>query len=529
MKESIVRQVLLLIFVFVMNMAVIVFVHNYMNRRVEFLQKLTDNELVKVELSYLSHEKLQSIRSLLQDLFLSRSSHELELIEQVINRETDELSAILSVIEHGGVVSHKYEVNFGDNEDIIREFIYENYYPNRISLEVIEIRAKIVELQNFTANFQKLMAIAISNKSRQDVSTQFEYMEVLHYYKRIAPFFDRLMENSYRIYFDAQTEMLKLNQVQEEVEENFSNRLAVALVLIALFIFSLAWVIIRNITEIVRERAASQAALQASHATLEKAVHERTGELQQEIEVRQEAEEEQRKQTEFLKTVIDSLSHPFYVLDVETYEIQMLNKAAYELGPDNASFCYALTHKRSSPCSGDDHPCPVAEVLLTRQPVTMEHIHFDQYGKQIFVEVHGYPIFDADGKLCQMIEYSLDITEKKIAEKKLEENNKNLEKLIGERTMLLEEEIAQREKLQLVVEQNPSSIVITDLEGRIEYVNKQFEKITGYTREEVLGENPRILNSGQTPPEVYADMWETLKREEIWNGEFVNQSKNKQI
>jgi len=529
MKESIVRQVLLLICVFFLNMTIIILVHSYMNRRVEFLQKLTENELVKVELSYLSHEKLQSLRGLFQDLFLSRSSGELELIEQVIDQKTDELSAILGVIEHGGEVSHQYEVNFGGKENITRKFVYKNYYPNRISLEVIEIRAKIVELKNFSTNFQKLMMIAISQKNLQDASSQSEYREVLLYYKRIAPFFDRLMENSYRIYFDAQTEMLKLGKVQDSVEETFSRRVAIAMTLIAFFVFILAWVIIRNITVIIKEREASRAALQASHETLEMAVLERTSELEQEIAVRQDAEAEQRKQAEFLKTVIDSLSHPFYVLDVETYEIQMLNKAAYKLGPENASFCYALTHKRDSPCSGDDHPCPVAEVLLTKQPVTMEHIHFDQYGNQIFVEVHGYPIFDGDGKLCQMIEYSLDITEKKIAEMKLEENNKNLEKLIGKRTRLLEEEIVQREKLQLVVEQNPSSIVITDLEGKIEYVNKQFEKVTGYTRSEVLGENPRILNSGQTPSEVYVDMWETLKREEVWNGEFVNQSKDKQI
>jgi len=437
------------------------------------------------------------------------------------------------VIEYGGTISHKYEVNFDNKENVIREFVYKNYYPNRINLEVIEIRAKIVELQEYTADFKQLMATAISYGSLQEGSQEAwkksGSRDVVLSYKRIAPFFDRLLESSYRIYFDAQEEMLKLGQVQDTVEETFARRLVWAMALISLFIFILAWVIIRNITGIIRERAAIQAALQASNENLEQSVLERTRELEQEIVVRQKTEEEQRKQAEFLKTVIDSFGHPFYVLDVETYAIQMLNKAAYELGPENTSFCYALTHKRTTPCSGKEHPCPVAEVLATNKPVTMEHIHCDHDGKQIFVEVHGYPIFDGDGKVSQMIEYCLDITEKKIAEVKLEESNKNLEELIRKRTRRLEEEIVQREKLQLVVEQNPSSIVITDLEGNIEYVNKQFEKVTGYTKEEVLGKNPRMLNSGLTPPETYVDMWETLKREEIWNGEFVNQSKSKEI
>ena len=206
----------------------------------------------------------------------------------------------------------------------------------------------------------------------------------------------------------------------------------------------------------------------------------------------------------------------------------MLNKAACELGSDNISFCYALTHKRTDPCDGKGHPCPISELKRTKKAVTMEHVHYGRNGQKIYVEVHGYPIFDADGKLCQMIEYSLDITEKKLAEVALAETNRNLEEVVQSRTRRLKEEVLQREKLQLVVEQNPNTIVITDLDGTIEYVNKQFEIVTGYTKEEALGKNPRILNSGLTPPETYEDMWETLGKGEIWNGEFVNRAKDGQ-
>lgn len=533
MKETIIRQILLLLLVFFLNMIILVVVHDYMNRRVSFLQQLTENEQVKVELSYLAHEKLQTLKGLFQDLLLCHSNNELELIDLMINRKHTELTKLLAVIEYGGTVQHTYKVNFGDKENVTRKFVYKNYYPNRINLEALEIRAKAVELREYAINFKQLIAETVSQGDSPmgllEGGTRKENQTISLSYKRIAPFFDRLLENSYRIYFDAQAEMVKLGQVQETVQKTFSMRLALTMACMSLFIFILAWVIIRNINGVLRERAAIQVALQDSHDNLEQAVTERTRELQKEVAVRLETEFEQRQQAEFLKTVIDSLSHPFYVLDVETYAIQMFNKAAYELGPENASFCYALTHKRDTPCSGEDHPCPVAEVLATHKPVTMEHIHYDQHGKKIFVEVHGYPIFDADGELRQMIEYSLDITEKKIAEMKLEENNRNLEKIILKRTRRLEEEIVQREKLQLVVEQNPSSIVITDLTGKIEYVNKQFEKVTGYSKEEILGKNPRILNSGLTPHETYVEMWEALQREEIWNGEFINQSKNKEI
>jgi two-component system, sensor histidine kinase and response regulator len=85
---------------------------------------------------------------------------------------------------------------------------------------------------------------------------------------------------------------------------------------------------------------------------------------------------------------------------------------------------------------------------------------------------------------------------------------------------------AQLSKLSQVVEQSPASIVITDLEGRIEYVNTAFEKSTGYTLAEAIGRNPRLLQSGHTPKAVYLDLWQTLSRGETWRGEFENRRKD---
>ncbi|MDO8605929.1 MAG: PAS domain S-box protein [Phaeospirillum sp.] len=81
-------------------------------------------------------------------------------------------------------------------------------------------------------------------------------------------------------------------------------------------------------------------------------------------------------------------------------------------------------------------------------------------------------------------------------------------------------------KLSLVVEQTPSPVVITDLDGKIEYVNDAFVRRTGFQREFVLGANPRILKSGKTPDAVYVDMWSTLARGETWTGEFINRTRD---
>lgn len=83
--------------------------------------------------------------------------------------------------------------------------------------------------------------------------------------------------------------------------------------------------------------------------------------------------------------------------------------------------------------------------------------------------------------------------------------------------------------LQLSTEQSPASIIITDIKGNIEYVNPKFCDVSGYSSREVIGKNPRILKSGNTPNETYKEMWETVLAGEEWSGEFLNVKKNKEL
>ena len=76
------------------------------------------------------------------------------------------------------------------------------------------------------------------------------------------------------------------------------------------------------------------------------------------------------------------------------------------------------------------------------------------------------------------------------------------------------------------VEQSPVAIVITDCSGEIEYVNPSFTKVTGYSRLEAIGQNPRILKSGETPNETYRTLWQTLLEGKVWTGLLHNKRKN---
>ena len=87
----------------------------------------------------------------------------------------------------------------------------------------------------------------------------------------------------------------------------------------------------------------------------------------------------------------------------------------------------------------------------------------------------------------------------------------------------------QLKKLSRAVEYSPSSIVVTDKSGRIEYVNPKFTKITGYTYDEAIGQNPRIMKSGKQSAELYKELWSTIASGKEWRGELCNKRKNGQL
>jgi PAS domain S-box-containing protein len=84
-------------------------------------------------------------------------------------------------------------------------------------------------------------------------------------------------------------------------------------------------------------------------------------------------------------------------------------------------------------------------------------------------------------------------------------------------------------RLVLAVENTAEAILITDIEGNIQYVNPAFEKISGYSRAEAVAQNITFLNSGQHDPFFFEQMWDCLKRGEVWQGRFINKKKDNSL
>ncbi|MBS4058396.1 MAG: PAS domain S-box protein [Bacteroidales bacterium] len=151
--------------------------------------------------------------------------------------------------------------------------------------------------------------------------------------------------------------------------------------------------------------------------------------IMRDITSRKLADEELIRQKNFLETIIESLNYPFYVVNVDDYTIRLANSAAKKHFIKGKQTCYGLTHGIDMPCINMGEKCPLHICVETKQSVILEHIHQEPNGDMQVADVHVYPIFDQKGDVTQIIEYSLDITERKKIELQLARQSEELREL----------------------------------------------------------------------------------------------------
>jgi|GEM_PF-1212056 len=127
--------------------------------------------------------------------------------------------------------------------------------------------------------------------------------------------------------------------------------------------------------------------------------------------------------------------------------------------------------------------------------------HIRKDGRTVVLETSGVPVFDEAGVLLGYRGIDRDVTSRKHGDE-------------------------ERARLKMAVDQAAESILITEPDGRIVYVNPAFERITGYGREEVLGRSPGILGSGKHDRAYFGSLWKTISRGEVWSGSITNRKKD---
>ncbi len=144
------------------------------------------------------------------------------------------------------------------------------------------------------------------------------------------------------------------------------------------------------------------------------------------ISALKEAEYKLTLSRDYIQKVVDTLPDPTLVIDIGSYHLQLTNQSARSLYNGGREIskdmtCFRLSHKRDTPCTGLNEPCPIHEVIATGKPVSVRHKHFDHNGKLLYIDVSSTPLFDSTGQhVVQIVESHRDVTETVQMEKQLQ-------------------------------------------------------------------------------------------------------------
>ncbi|MBN2636167.1 MAG: PAS domain S-box protein [Prolixibacteraceae bacterium] len=221
----------------------------------------------------------------------------------------------------------------------------------------------------------------------------------------------------------------------------------------------------------------------------------------QDINRNKQIEVQLNNSNKLLRTVIDNIPDAVYMKDINYRKVvankidakrsnleieEIIGKTDFEIYPEEIAKKYF----------DDDR-----KVIETGKPIYNREEISPDGDKISWLLTSKIPLKNDENKVIGLVGIGRDITE-------IKENEKRLR------------------LLQQVIEQSPLSVVITDIQGNIEYVNPCFETTTGYSRDEAIGKTPGILNSGHQEKNFYEDLWSTILKGENWVGEFNNKRKD---
>jgi len=204
------------------------------------------------------------------------------------------------------------------------------------------------------------------------------------------------------------------------------------------------------------------------------------------------------------RALFENAYDPILLIDIKSFRILDCNPAAEKLfGKNKSQIIHSLLEELSPEVQ---HNNEKSEELINfylnkalKGETTIFEWCFETSDKKILTEGNLYKVDINGNSLLQLI--IRDITEKRKSEEQLK-------------------------LLSFSINQSSSAVIITDVNGNIDYVNDTFTKLTGYSKEEVIGENPRFLKSGYTAKDTYKELWEKILAGENWEGEFLNKRKD---
>ncbi len=220
------------------------------------------------------------------------------------------------------------------------------------------------------------------------------------------------------------------------------------------------------------------------------------------ITERKRATEALRQSEERFRQIAETIDEVFWTTDPAISKMLYISPAYERVWGRSRESLYENPKSFLDTIHIEDRPRVLSALEGQSRGIPFDHEYRVVVGESVrWIWDRGFPVRDEEGNLIRFVGVAVDVTERKQAE-------------------------AERVRLVTAIEQSAEAVVITNLQGRIEYVNPAFTDITGYTREESLGQNPRILKSEEQDPAFYQELWTTILAGKPWQGELINRRKD---
>ena len=506
--------------VFVLGFAWLIGLHLFVLGKIEKLDHTYFNEQARLMLAEQVNLNLVRIESKFYEMATTRGKRRQAAVKREALEHIEETRKVLDVIEKGGTYLRKKVVNLEFQEQVANPITYVRPPSgSEFVLEIIDLSPKLAEVERKLAD---LLELASAREEFRDTGRQEPYLEAVGqiktFLKRVPPLFLRMQENTNRIHADS---ILKFQEIersidQRKLEYQIFEVVVASVTILAVIAFGIA--IARRIERANTQLLDAKETMEvlkdnAEEAERRNAVINAILELSlQDLPLQTMLEQALERILSVSWLRIESQGSIF-LADPDKRRLTLV--AHHRLAPELQEKCASLAYGQ----------CLCGKVAERGDTVFAAHLDHDHDISFPGIQPHGHiclPIKASDRLLGVLNLYVVDgCVRSTINEEFLDVATRTLAAMIERKQS---EDMLR--KLSHAVEQSPATVVITDTDGIIEYVNPMFCEKTGYFSEEVIGEHTRILKSGETSRETYQELWETLGSGRTWRGEFVTRKKN---
>jgi len=366
---------------FLVGLTTLVVARSSFDRTMRGYDNREANEMSRVAISQFLLKEIKSLKVEFYQLAPLAGLYEQQVIKSQIANHIAAIRHAVAVIESGGTVTTKAFLNTATQDAATTEWVYEPAHDEKYLLIALELRPQLVVMEDRIDRLIQLLDRRMQYRASKDTAAFFEVIrsaktELI----RGMPAFLRMTESANALAHDASTALSGIRDASARRRQQHQILERTLIVASMLVLLALGTPMLLKIQQIVSQEF---------------------------------------RTLDFMHSVLESLSHPFCVIDTSTRKIIMSNSTARRRAvcPEPAicrDFC---------PGAGTDtcsETCPLEQLVETGKPTSVEQ-EYERDGVLRTEEVHAYPVFDSSGAVVQMIEYRLDITDRKLAARREEE------------------------------------------------------------------------------------------------------------